>query len=163
MKRFRLPLIGGVALALSVPLAHAEPAGPGAKLEGVIGPALYVSDPARSLKFYTEGLGMQVRMRFGPPDRPDMVLGFGMDPTEAGIMLITDKEGPIRPIQHVHGFDRVALRLPDLAAVAGRLRKAGFEAGDIRTVHGNIRMMMISDPDGYRIELIDSQPPAKYP
>ena len=163
MKRFRLPLLGGVALTLGVPLAHAEPAPPAARLEGVIGPALYVSDPARSLKFYTEGLGMQVRMRFGPPDRPDMVLGFGMDPTEAGIMLITDKEGPIRPIQHAHGFDRVALRLPNLAAVSERLRKAGFDAGEIRTVHGSFRMMMISDPDGYRIELIDSQPPAKQP
>jgi catechol 2,3-dioxygenase-like lactoylglutathione lyase family enzyme len=130
----------------------------------MVGPAIYVSDPARSLKFYAEGLGMKLRMRFGPPDRADMVIGFGMDPTEAGIMLLTDKEGAVqRPIQHSHGFDRIALRLPNLPAVSERLRKAGFAAGEIRTVHGSISMMMVTDPDGYRIELIDSQPPSKQP
>ena len=166
MKNGSLALIAIFMLAASMPSAHAEPAAPTApatKLEGMVGPALYVSNPARSLKFYTEGLGMKLRMRFGPPERPDMVVGFGMDPTEAGIMLITDKEGPIRKIEHVHGFDRIALRLPDLAAVSERLKKAGFEAGEIRTVHGAIRIMMVTDPDGYRIELIDSQPPSKKP
>ena len=162
MKRISLALAAAFALTAGVPSAHAEPGvAPAMKLEGMVGPALYVSDPARSLKFYTEGLGMKLRMRFGPSERPDMVVGFGMDPTEAGIMLITDKEGPIRPIQHVHGFDRIALRLPDLAAVSERLEKAGFQPGEIRTVHGSIRMMMVSDPDGYQIELIDSQPAKK--
>ncbi len=160
------------ALALAPAMAVAEPAAPAAQpaapsaaasLDGMVGPALYVSDPARSLKFYTEGLGMRLRMRFGPPDRPDMVVGFGANPADAGIMLITDKQGPIKPIQHVHGFDRIALRLPDLLAVTARLRAAGFAAGEIRTVHGSIRMMMVTDPDGYRIELIDSQPIARKP
>lgn len=169
MRRVLLALAAASALTASAPGAYAEPVAPVApaapvvKLEGMVGPALYVSDPVRSLMFYTEGLGMKLRMRFGPKERPDMVVGFGMDPTEAGIMLITDKEGPIRPIEHVHGFDRIALRLPDLAAVSQRLKKAGFEAGEIRTVHGSIKMMMIDDPDGYKIELIDSQPPPKKP
>lgn len=163
MRHVLLGLAAGAAIATAPPGANAEPATPAVKLEGMVGPALYVSDPARSLKFYTEGLGMKLRMRFGPKERPDMVVGFGTDPTEAGIMLITDKEGPIRPVEHVHGFDRIALRLPDLAAVSQRLKKAGFEAGEIRTVHGSIRMMMVADPDGYKIELIDSQPPPKKP
>ena len=150
------------ALATMPALAEQAPAAPPAvTLEGMVGPALYISDPARSLKFYTEGLGMRLRMRFGPPDRPDLVVGFGANPADAGIMLITDKQGPIQPIQHVHGFDRIALRLPDLVAVSARLRAAGFAAGEIRTVHGSIQMMMVTDPDGYRIELIDSKPAPK--
>jgi catechol 2,3-dioxygenase-like lactoylglutathione lyase family enzyme len=156
-----LRLFAAIALAVSASPALAEPAkpaAPAAALEGMVGPALYVTDPARSLKFYVEGLGMRLRMRFGPPERPDMVVGFGANPADAGIMLITDKQGPIQPVQHVHGFDRIALRLPDLVAVSARLRAAGFAAGEIRTVHGSIRMMMVTDPDGYRIELIDSQP-----
>ena len=152
------------ALAMVPAMAVAEPAAPpAASLEGMVGPALYVTDPARSLRFYTEGLGMKLRMRFGTSERPDMVVGFGANPADAGIMLITDKQGPIRPVQHVHGFDRIALRLPDLAAVSARLRTAGFAAGEIQTVHGSIRMMMVTDPDGYRIELIDSLPTPRKP
>lgn len=152
------------ALAMVPAMAVAEPAAPpAASLEGMVGPALYVTDPARSLRFYTEGLGMKLRMRFGTSERPDMVVGFGANPADAGIMLITDKQGPIRPVQHVHGFDRIALRLPDLAAVSARLRNAGFAAGEIQTVHGSIRMMMVTDPDGYRIELIDSLPTPRKP
>ncbi len=151
------------ALALAPAIAGADPAPPPtppltASLEGIVGPALYVTDPARSLRFYTEGLGMRLRMRFGTAERPDMVVGFGANPADAGIMLITNKQGPIQPIQHAHGFDRIALRLPDLVAVSARLRAAGFASGEIQTVHGSIRMMMVTDPDGYRIELIDSKP-----
>jgi lactoylglutathione lyase len=167
MKSRALPaLAASLALTLASLPAFGEPAPvapPAAGLEGMVGPALYVSDPARSLKFYTDGLGMRLRMRFGPTDRPDMVVGFGANPADAGIMLITDKQGPIQPIQHVHGFDRIALRLPDLVAVSARLRAAGFAAGDIRTVHGSIQMMIVTDPDGYRIELIDSKPAPKRP
>lgn len=156
-------------LLAAAPAVHADapaappPAQPAASLEGMVGPALYVSNPDRSLKFYIEGLGMKVRMRFGPTDRPDIVVGFGTDMTQAGIMLITDKSGPIRPIEHDHGFDRIALRLPNLAAVNARLKGAGFEGGEVRLVHGAINMMIVTDPDGYRMELIDSQPPARKP
>ena len=159
-----IALLASATLSLAAIPALAEPvaaAPPAIALEGMVGPALFVSDPARSLKFYTEGLGMRLRMRFGPTDRPDMVVGFGANPADAGIMLITDKQGPIQPIQHVHGFDRIALRLPDLVAVSARLRAAGFAGGEIRTVHDSIQMMMVTDPDGYRIELIDSKPAPK--
>lgn len=149
--------------ALADPPPATAPAQPSAAVQGMVGPALYVTNPERSLKFYIDGLGMKVRMRFGPADRPDIVIGFGTDMTQAGIMLITDKTGPIRPIEHSHGFDRIALRLPDLTAVSARLKAAGFEAGEIRLVHGAFNMMMITDPDGYRIELIDSLPPRGEP
>jgi catechol 2,3-dioxygenase-like lactoylglutathione lyase family enzyme len=152
------------ALALlPAAIAQAQPAAPAHIQEGMVGPAIYVTDPARSLKFYVDALGLKQRMRFGPADRPDTVVGFGSDPTEAGIMLITDKQGPVRAVQHGHGFDRIALRLPGLSAVNARLRAAGFQPGEIMTVHGAVSMMMVTDPDGYRIELIDSQPPPKQP
>lgn len=130
-----------------------------ASAEGMVGPGLYVSDPERSLRFYTEGLGMTLRMRFGPKDKPDMVVGFGRNPLDAGIMLLTDKQGPQpRPIAHAHGFDRIALRVADLRAVNARLQVAGFTPGEIKVVHGAVQMMIVTDPDGYRIELIDSKP-----
>lgn len=158
MKRLGMNLLAAGLLVAGLPVAaNAQaPAAPAISPEGMVGPALYVTDPARSLKFYTEGLGMKLRMRFGPADRPDMVVGFGPNPAEAGIMLITDKSGPIRPIAHAHGFDRIALRMPDLAGVSARLERLGFKGGEVKVVHGSIRMMMVTDPDGYRIELIET-------
>lgn len=155
-------LLAGTPVLADSPAAP-PPVPPAAALEGMVGPALYVTNPDRSLKFYTEGLGMKVRMRFGPADRPDIVVGFGMDMTQTGIMLVTDKTGPIQPVEHGHGFDRIALRLPNLAAVNDRLKAAGFAGGEIRVVHGAFNMMIVTDPDGYRMELIDSQPPARKP
>ncbi len=158
MKRLGMNLLAAGLLVAGLPaVANAQAsAAPAISPEGMVGPALYVTDPARSLKFYTEGLGMKLRMRFGPANRPDVVVGFGPNPAEAGIMLITDKSGPIRPIEHAHGFDRIALRMPDLAGVAARLESLGFKAGEIKVVHGSIRMMMVTDPDGYRIALIET-------
>jgi catechol 2,3-dioxygenase-like lactoylglutathione lyase family enzyme len=125
----------------------------------MIGPALYVSDINRSLKFYTDGLGMQVRMKFGPADRPDVVIGYGTDPTQPGLMLLSDRSGAApRKIEQVHGFDRIAFRMTDLETLAAKLRATGFSPSDIRVVHENYRMMMVSDPDGYRFELIDNKP-----
>lgn len=154
IRKLALPVL----CMMGTPALAQTAARPAMPAENIVGPALYITDPDRTLRFYVEGLGMKLRMRFGPQDRPDMVVGFGMNPTDAGIMLITDKQGPLRPIEHAHGFDRIALRLPGLEAVAARLKAAGFEAGEIKVVHGFVRMMMVTDPDGYRIELIDSQP-----
>lgn len=150
-------------MALHAVPAWAQSAAPPMPMQNIIGPALYVTDSVRSVRFYTEGLGMVVRMRFGTAERPDVVVGFGLNPTDSGIMLITEKQEALRPIAHAHGFDRIAVRLPGLEAVAARLKAAGFEAGEIKVVHGFVRMMMVTDPDGYRIELIDSQPAPRQP
>lgn len=152
-----------LALALQVPcsaVANAEAAAP--EVQGfMVGPALYVSDYKRSQAFYVDGLGMKVRLRFGPPDHPDMVVGFGTDPAQPGIMLLTDKTGKPQPIKHVHGFDRIAFRIPNLTAVAARLNQAGFPTPPIEVAHGSIQVLMVTDPDGYRLELIDTMPAQK--
>lgn len=147
------------ASAVSGEAAQTPPAQAAPSAEGMVGPALYVTDHERSLKFYTEGLGMTVRMRFGPPAKPDMVVGFGRNPLDTGIMLLTDKGAtPRGPITHGYGFDRIALRVADLRTINARMQAAGFAPGEIKVVHGAVQMMMLTDPDGYRIELIDSKP-----
>ena len=141
-----------VAAQPSQPVAAVKPVG------SIVGPALYVSDVNRSLKFYTEGLGMQVRMRFGPAGREDMVLGFGPDPSQPNIMLLSDKSPTPRKVQQTHGFDRIALLMADLPALAARLRALGFAPGEIHDAHGTHLVMMVSDPDGYRFELLAPKP-----
>jgi catechol 2,3-dioxygenase-like lactoylglutathione lyase family enzyme len=140
------------------PVAIAVPA-----TSKIIGPVLYVSDVKTSLKFYHDLLGMTVNGQFGPADRPSVSLGFGGGPAQPTLMLLSDREGPVpRKIEHGHGYDRLALLVNDLRGLQKRLRDAGYSVTDIRQIHEVRLMAMATDPDGYRIELIDSQAvPAK--
>jgi catechol 2,3-dioxygenase-like lactoylglutathione lyase family enzyme len=153
----------GLALAastISAP-AHADLAPPAAATTAnkIVGPVLYVTDMARSLKFYRDTLGMTVRSQFGPADRPNTSLGFDADPKQPSLMLLSDRAGPApRKIEHGHGYDRLALLVSNLRAVQARLRQAGYTTSEIRQIHDVHLMMMATDPDGYKVELIDSQP-----
>jgi len=124
----------------------------------IVGPALYVSDMARSLHFYRDVLGMTVRIQFGPKDKPDVMIGFGSDPSKPCLLLLSDRSPTPRRIEHPHGFDRFVIMLEDTPALAQKLRAAGFEASLPHEVHGTSTMMMVTDPDGYKVEIIDTKP-----
>lgn len=151
------------AAAFSVSVAMAQPALPAPGTAPVmqptiVGPALYVSDMARSLRFYRDVLGMTVRIQFGPKDKPDVMIGFGADPSKPCVLLLSDRSPSPRKIEHPHGFDRFVIMLEDTPALAQKLRAAGFEASLPREVHGTSTMMMVTDPDGYKVEIIDTKP-----
>lgn len=152
-----------LALASASMQARAQSAAPPAAVPAIantiIGPGYYVSDMARSLKFYRDVLGMTVRLQFGPKDKPDVVVGFGPDPSKPSLMLLSDRSGANpRSIQHGHGYSRVAIMVADVRALSDRLKAAGFSPGEVRVVHGTSLMLMVDDPDGYKIEIIDSSP-----
>ncbi|MDE2301654.1 MAG: VOC family protein [Sphingomonadales bacterium] len=146
------------ALALASPVAAQAPAAP-----SLIGPALWVGDVARSLRFYVDGLGFKVGMRMGPPERRETILTAGGDPSSPGIILLADTRPGAAPLAVVqaHGYDRTVLRIPDLAETAARLRAAGFTPGAIRDVAMGYRMMTATDPDGYRYEMVERHAPAE--
>jgi catechol 2,3-dioxygenase-like lactoylglutathione lyase family enzyme len=154
----------GVALlAMAATQTSAEPpatpVAPAATSGALIGPALHVGSVERSLKFYVDGLGMAVGMQMGPPQRHETILTFGGDPRSAGIILLSDQTATTPSvIAQSNGFDRVVLRMADLTATAERLRAAGFTPGEIHDVAMGYRMMLATDPDGYRFELVESRP-----
>ncbi|MDE2597429.1 MAG: VOC family protein [Sphingomonadales bacterium] len=124
----------------------------------VIGPALNVGDIARSRHFYVDGLGMKVNMTMGAPTRQETMLGFDADPRRPGIILLADTTAKSpRTIAQSNGFDRLVMRMADLDATATRLRAAGFTPSPIRDVAMGYRMMIVTDPDGYRLELVESR------
>lgn len=159
-----LALLGAATAAVS-PLspAFAQPAQPApgsvpVMQPTIVGPALYVSDMERSLRFYRDVLGMTVRIQFGPKDKPDVMIGFGADPSKPCLLLLSDRSPTPRRIEHPHGFDRFVIMLEDTPALAEKLRAAGFAASLPREVHGTSMMMMVTDPDGYTVEIIDTKP-----
>jgi catechol 2,3-dioxygenase-like lactoylglutathione lyase family enzyme len=158
MRRFGL-----LALAVALPLAGVAPAAaqsasPPAQQAvsqgGLMGPVLFVSDVARSVRFY-EAIGMKVAMRMGPPDRLETILAFGGDPRGVGIILLSDSTATPVTIEHGHGYDRTVMRMGSLSAASGRLQAAGFAAGPIRDVAMGYKMMLATDPDGYKLELVE--------
>jgi catechol 2,3-dioxygenase-like lactoylglutathione lyase family enzyme len=147
-----LHLIGGALLAAAaLPAAAQAPAG------SLIGPALHVGNVARSLKFYVDGLGMKIGTQLGSPQRHETILMFGDDPSQPEIILLSDQTAKTPPvIRQSNGFDRVVLRMTDLATTAARLRDAGFAPGEIHDVAMGYRMMLATDPDGYKFELVEA-------
>lgn len=156
--RIVIAAIAASLLHAAVP-AGAEVPAPGRPSGALIGPALHVSDVARALKFYVDGLGMKVGLEMGPPTRHETILTFGGDPRQPGIILLSDQTAKAPPrIAQSNGYDRTVLRIDDLIAVAARLRATGFAPGEIRDVAMGYRMMMATDPDGYRYELVQAAP-----
>jgi catechol 2,3-dioxygenase-like lactoylglutathione lyase family enzyme len=160
MKPIAILSAGLIGLAMTLPAsAQQGPTQPPPAVSAIVGPGYHVADVQKSLKFYRDILGMQVRMQYGPADKPDVVIGFGADTTATGIMLLSDRSVPSpRKIEHSHGYSRLAVRLADLSGVHRRLRASGYVVSDIRVVHDVFLMAMATDPDGYQVELLGPRP-----
>jgi catechol 2,3-dioxygenase-like lactoylglutathione lyase family enzyme len=155
-------LIMGVTAtsSLAQPVAPAADPGSGAPpapAATLIGPAMFVTNIDRALKFYVGGLGMKLAMTMGPDTRKEYILTFGGDPTKPEIILLHDAaaDAPTEVLHHF-GFDRLVLRIADLDALAARLDAAGIRHSDIRAVAQQYRMMTATDPDGYKLELVQA-------
>jgi catechol 2,3-dioxygenase-like lactoylglutathione lyase family enzyme len=149
-------LLLALAVLLSTP-AWAEQSHVAPTENALIGPAIFVSDVSRSLKFYVDGLGLKVGMEMGPADRHETILTFGGDPRNSGLILLSNETGSRpSPIEHGHGYDRTVLRIADLAGTQARLKAAGFQTTPIREVGMGYRMMVATDPDGYKYELVQT-------
>lgn len=100
-----------------------------------------VSDPERSIAFYTDVLGGSVR-----DDRPDFGIGGAwIDVGTAQVHLI---ESAVPPNLGQH----FAILVDDIDGVVRELREKGYEIGDAGVV-GADRQTFIEDPDGNVIEL----------
>jgi lactoylglutathione lyase len=115
-----------------------------------------IGDPERSIAFY-EALGFEKRRElpirdeavnyfFGVPGRPDpeleLTYNFGVLEYEIG-----------------SGFGHIAVRVDDLEATLEQLKREHDiepERAPYRVSEKGSLLCFVRDPDGYRIELIDS-------
>src|SRR5258708_1393987 len=118
---------------------------------------LRVGDLERSLRFYTEVLGMTL---FSRKDYPEgrftlAFVGFGRNPEQAELELTHNWD--TASYEPGTGYGHVALGVTDIYAVCERIRGAGGnitrEPGPMK--HGTTVIAFVADPDGYKIELIE--------
>lgn len=120
---------------------------------------LRVGDLPRSIAFYTDVLGMQLRRTTDRPEQKYKLafVGYRDDPDGAEIEL-TYNYGVDR-YELGSAFGHVAVEVPDAAAACEAVRSRGGkvtrEAGPVKG--GATVIAFVEDPDGYKIELIEHQ------
>ena len=119
---------------------------------------LRVKDLDKSLRFYTEQLGMKLlRKRDYPTGKFTLAfVGYG-DETDSTVIELTHNWEQAEPYSLGSGFGHLAVSVPDVYKACERLAAAGVKiprpAGPM--AHGGSVIAFIEDPDGYRIELIE--------
>jgi lactoylglutathione lyase len=123
---------------------------------------LRVGDLQRSIRFYTEVLGMTLlRTTERPQQKYDLAfVGYGHNPEHAEIEL-TFNHG-VDKYELGTAYGHIAIGVPDAAATCDAVReKAAALGGAITREAGPVQggttvIAFITDPDGYKIELIQT-------
>ena len=117
---------------------------------------LRVGDLQRSIDFYTRVLGMKLLRTTERPEQKYSLafVGYGTNPEHAEIEL-TYNHG-VSSYEPGTAFGHIALGVQDVYASCDRIRAAGGnitrEPGPVKG--GNTVIAFVTDPDGYKIELI---------
>jgi lactoylglutathione lyase len=117
---------------------------------------LRVGDLDRSIKFYTEVLGMQVLRRNDYPDGKFTLAFVGYGSEDEGAVIELTYNWGVHEYELGTAYGHIALAVPDAYAACDEIRKRGGkvvrEAGPMK--HGSTVIAFVEDPDGYKIELI---------
>ena len=117
---------------------------------------LRVGDLQRSIDFYTRVLGMKLLRTTERPEQKYSLafVGYGTNPDHAEIEL-TYNHG-VSSYEMGTAYGHIALGVPDVYAACEKIRAAGGnvtrEPGPVKG--GNTVIAFVTDPDGYKIELI---------
>ncbi|MEW5757834.1 MAG: lactoylglutathione lyase [Pseudomonadota bacterium] len=113
-------------------------------------------DLERSIRFYTEVLGMKLLRRADYPEGRFTLafLGFGPESEQAAIEL-TYNWG-VSKYERGTGFGHIAIEVDDVHQACAEIKQRGGkiirEAGPMNA--GTTIIAFVEDPDGYQIELI---------
>ena len=117
-----------------------------------------VGDLQRSIDFYTGVMAMEL---LRTSDRPEQkyklaFVGYG-DESRGAVLELTYNYG-VESYDIGAGFGHIAIAVPDAAAACAAVKAKGGtvtrEAGPVKG--GTTVIAFVADPDGYKIELIES-------
>ncbi|MGD2054098.1 MAG: lactoylglutathione lyase [Gammaproteobacteria bacterium] len=115
-----------------------------------------VGNLEKSIKFYTEILGMKLLRRKDYPDGKFTLafVGYGDEKNNSAIELTHNWDTDAYDIGN--GFGHLAIEVDDVYEAAGKIRDQGGkiirEPGPMNA--GTTIIAFVEDPDGYQIELL---------
>ena len=120
---------------------------------------LRVGDLQRSVKFYTEVLGMKLLRTTERPEQKYSLAFVGYDDEERSAVLELTYNHGVEKYDMGGAFGHIAIGVPDVSAACERVRSAGGkvtrEPGPVKG--GTSMIAFVEDPDGYKIEFIESR------
>ena len=120
---------------------------------------LRVGDLQRSIRFYTEALGMKLLRSTDRPEQKYSLAFVGYDDESRSAVLELTYNYGVERYELGSAYGHVAVGVPDVAAACDKVRKPGGkvtrEAGPVKG--GTTVIAFVEDPDGYKIEFIESR------
>jgi lactoylglutathione lyase len=115
-----------------------------------------VMDEARSVDFYARAFGMRIADRY-PFDGFTLVY---LKSEEDGYELeLTINHGRTEPYTHGNGYGHMAFVVPHVAAEHARFVTEGLDPEPVKEFNRDgalmARFFFVTDPDGYRIEVLE--------
>ena len=116
-----------------------------------------VGELQRSVKFYTDILGMKLLRTTDRPEQKYSLAFVGYDTEDkASVIELTYNYG-VDKYDHGSAFGHLAIEVPDVAKACNDVRQHGGkvtrEAGPVKG--GSTVIAFVEDPDGYKIEFIE--------
>ena len=122
---------------------------------------LRVGDLERSLRFYTEVLGMGLLRRKDYPEGRFTLAFVGYGSERETTVLELTHNWDIAAYDLGEGYGHIAIGVEDIAATCAAIAAKGGKVvrppGPMK--HGSTVIAFVEDPDGYRIELIQTSSP----
>ena len=120
---------------------------------------LRVGNLQRSIRFYTEALGMKLLRTTDRPEQKYSLAFVGYDDESRSAVLELTYNYGVERYELGSAYGHVAVGVPDVAAACDKVRKLGGkvtrEAGPVKG--GTTVIAFVEDPDGYKIEFIESR------
>jgi lactoylglutathione lyase len=120
---------------------------------------LRVGDLDRSVRFYTEVLGMKLLRTTDRPDQKYSLAFVGYDEEDRTAVLELTYNYGVDRYEIGTAYGHIAIAVPDAHKACEEVRKRGGtvtrEAGPVKG--GTTVIAFVQDPDGYKIELIERE------
>ncbi|TAJ53102.1 MAG: lactoylglutathione lyase [Nevskiaceae bacterium] len=119
---------------------------------------LRVGDLPKSIAFYTGVLGMRLLRQQDYPEGRFTLAFVGHQPESQGAVIELTYNYGVSSYELGTGFGHIAIEVDDAYTACDRVRALGGkvtrEAGPMK--HGSTVIAFVEDPDGYKIEFIQT-------